>query len=130
MLIFIPHVFGESIYELAPFIREFENEELMKRFLMSKYNCHYNDISFDNQIYFDDRLGWEDIRRIFLTKDDKVYVLGGYATKYKSLETTLEKLIPSDKDTRDYLLRTLPNPKFQDVDDAMEYNIKILRKRL
>ena len=69
MIAFMPHIFGESIYDGLDGIKEFETVEEMKEYLCNLPNrlikITANDITIDNErVYKDERLGWEDKRYV------------------------------------------------------------------
>lgn len=97
MIVFTPHIFGESIYDGLDEIKEFETIEEMKEYLCNFWgidnNITINDIEIGEQIeYKDERLDWEDIRYVYLKISDKSRRIGYCTTKYKNLEQTINKL--------------------------------------
>ena len=102
MIVFMPHVFGESIDDRLDQIKEFETVEEMKEYLCNLPNrlikINVNEIVIDNRMtHKDERLGWEDKRYVCLKKDGEERVIGYCATKYKNLEETINKLKQENK---------------------------------
>ena len=97
MIAFMPHYFGDSIYDRIDDFKEFETIEEMKEYLCNFWNIN-NDITKDNIVidnrltYEDKRLGWKDTRHVCLKKGSKSIVIGYCATKYKNLEETINRL--------------------------------------
>ena len=102
MIVFMPHVFGESIYDALDEIKEFETIEEMKEYLCNLPNrlikINANEIVIDDRFSYEDkRLGWQDTRYVCLKQDDEERVIGYCATKYKNLEETINKLKQENK---------------------------------
>ena len=96
MIVFMPHIFGESIYDSIDQIKEFETISAMKEYLCSLYNKHLNininNIVIDDQkSHNDERLGWKDKKYVCLKKDGTSICIGYCATKYKNLNETINK---------------------------------------
>ncbi len=103
MMIFMSYAFGVSMQELAPSICEFPTFNELKKYLSSQLNIKSENIFLSSYTYNEDRLGWEDVRTIFYAPEN--IILGSCTTKYKSLISTLKRLIPSDKEDLEYLER-------------------------
>lgn len=102
MIVFMPHVFGESIDDDLDEIKEFETVEEMKEYLCNLPNrlikINANEIVIDDRFSYEDkRLGWQDTRHVCLKKDGETRVIGYCATKYKNLEETINKLKQENK---------------------------------
>lgn len=102
MIVFMPHYFGESIYDALEQTKEFETVEEIKEYLCNLPNrlikINANEIVIDNRMtHKDERLGWEDKRYVCLKKDGEERVIGYCATKYKNLEETINRLKQENK---------------------------------
>lgn len=97
MVAFMPHYFGETIYDRIDDFKEFETIEEMQEYLCNFWNIN-NELTKDNIVlgdksYEDERLNWEDTRYVCLKRGNKVIRVIGYcATKYKNLEDTINRL--------------------------------------
>lgn len=101
MIIFRPHIFGETLEDSMQLAKEFKNEDEMKKYIYNlwnreKENFSMNDIVIDDRLITkDDRIGWEDTRYVsikrygdtdYITKYGSSQCIGYCATKYKKLQ--------------------------------------------
>ena len=105
MVIFCPYL--ESLEESMTYVMEFEDFDLMKKYISDFYNKNFgkvdiNDIIIDGKGTYDDVTYWEDKRKVCLTKFNNVdYIekfgspqcIGFCATKYKKIRNLLNKKI-------------------------------------
>lgn len=104
MILFVPNIFGESLYECMLNAIEFESEEALVEYFYERYSCILNSFSKDRIVIGkvlkeDKRMGMHNPRNIYIKMTDKerncnindCVFIGTCASKYKNLNDTLNE---------------------------------------
>lgn len=104
MILYVPHIFGESLYECMLNAKEFESEEELREYFYNLYSSILSSFSKDDIIIGkilkeDDRMGMVDPRNVYVRMSDNqkkctindCILIGTCASKYKNLNDTMNE---------------------------------------
>lgn len=104
MILFVPHIFGESLYECMVNAKEFESEEALIDYFYERYSSVLESFSKDRIIIGkvlkeDKRMGMLDPRNIYVKMTDKekkynindCLLIGTCASKYNNINDTMNE---------------------------------------
>lgn len=91
MILFCPHIFGESLRECLNYAKEFNSIDDMIHYLRETYkNCGSNingeDIIIGKREKADNRVGWKDPKGVYLKGKEYNRYIGTCVSKYRNLD--------------------------------------------
>jgi hypothetical protein len=103
-MLFVPHIFGESLYECMLNAKEFESEEQLKEYFFELYGSILGSFSKDRiiigkRLKEDERMGMVDPRNVYIKMTDKekrynikdCILIGTCATEYRNINDIINE---------------------------------------